>query len=53
VQKFTRDGKFVASFGGPGRGPGQFAQPWGMVQDSHGELQVLDSYNHRVQRIRF
>jgi len=53
VQKFTRDGQFVASFGGPGREPGQFAQPWGMVQDSRGELHVLDSYNHRVQRIRF
>jgi hypothetical protein len=52
VQKFTRDGKSLGVFGGPGRGPGQFYQPWALVEDSQGRLHVLDSYNHRVQRLR-
>lgn len=52
VQKFTREGQFVASFGTSGRGPGELDQPWGIARDSQGRMFVLDSYNHRVQRFR-
>jgi DNA-binding beta-propeller fold protein YncE len=52
VQKFTLDGRFVGSFGGSGREPGQLDQPWGAARDSAGRMFVIDSYNHRVQRFR-
>jgi hypothetical protein len=52
VQKFTVDGHFVAQWGTPGRREGQFDQPWALARDSHDRLHVLDSYNHRVQRMR-
>ncbi len=53
VQKFTREGKSLGVWGGPGREPGQMCQPWALARDSRGRLHVLDSYNHRVQRILF
>jgi hypothetical protein len=36
-----------------GREPGQLNSPWAMALDSQGRLNVLDSSNHRVQRVRF
>jgi DNA-binding beta-propeller fold protein YncE len=50
VQALNPDGVFVKSIGAPGRGPGEFHQPWSLVQDSRKNLYVLDTYNHRVQR---
>lgn len=52
VQKFTREGKFVASWGVQGRRPGELYQPWALVMDSQRRIHILDTYNHRVQRIR-
>ncbi len=52
VQKFTLEGRFIGSFGGSGREPGQLDQPWGCGRDSQGRMFVIDSYNHRVQRFR-
>jgi hypothetical protein len=52
VQKFTVDGKFVASWGVAGRRDGELNQPWALALDSKGRLHVLDTYNHRVQTIR-
>jgi DNA-binding beta-propeller fold protein YncE len=52
VQKFTTDGRFVASFGKNGRREGELDQPWGIARDSQGRMFVLDTYNHRVQRFR-
>ncbi|MCC6475395.1 MAG: hypothetical protein IT514_16810 [Burkholderiales bacterium] len=52
VQKFTHGGQLLGVFGGPGCGPGQFYPPWALVQDGNGRLHVLDSYNHRVRRLR-
>jgi hypothetical protein len=37
--------------GGAGAGPGQFANPWAIAFDSHGNLYVADSQNHRVQKL--
>ncbi|MEC8301828.1 MAG: hypothetical protein VX035_08940, partial [Planctomycetota bacterium] len=52
VQKFTRDGEVLGTWGTNGKEPGQLYQPWGLAQDSEGRLYVLDSYNHRIQRFR-
>jgi len=53
VQKFTLEGKSLGCWGGPGQGPGQLNSPWGLAVDSRGQVHVLDSENHRVQRIDF
>lgn len=52
VQKFTRSGQSLGQWGHEGRGPGELYNPWGLVMDSQGRLHVLDSNNHRVQRVR-
>jgi DNA-binding beta-propeller fold protein YncE len=41
--------EFVASFGRPGNGPGEFNRPEGICMDSKDRLYVADSCNHRIQ----
>ena len=53
VQKFTTDGKSLGTRGGPGREPGQLHNPWALAVDSKGRVHVVDTENHRIQRIRF
>src|SRR5438132_681445 len=53
VQKFTADGRSLGCWGGPGREPGQLHNPWALAVDSKGRVHVLDTENHRVQRIKF
>jgi DNA-binding beta-propeller fold protein YncE len=53
VQKFTCAGEALGVWGGPGRAPGQLCNPWALVVDSKGRVHVLDSENHRVQRVAF
>ena len=43
--------KAVEVIGEPGRAAGQFASPTGLAVDRDGALYVVDSNNHRVQRI--
>jgi DNA-binding beta-propeller fold protein YncE len=51
VQQFTSDGKYLRGFGEvQGHEPGQFFAPHGLALDSHGQLYVVDAYNHRVQK---
>lgn len=52
VQKLTRDGKCVGTWGTCGRQEGELFNPWSIALDSRGRIHVLDTYNHRVQRIR-
>jgi hypothetical protein len=52
VQKFTRDGKSLGVWGRQGRQPGELFNPWALALDHRGRIHVLDTYNHRVQRIR-
>jgi hypothetical protein len=52
VQKLTADGQSLGSWGVQGRREGELHNPWAFVLDSRGRVHVLDTYNHRVQRIR-
>ncbi len=51
VQKFTKDGSHLASFGSAGSDEGQFSSPWGITIDSNGDLFVADWGNNRVQKL--
>ncbi|MEM6473236.1 MAG: hypothetical protein AAF802_26985, partial [Planctomycetota bacterium] len=51
IQRLTAKGKPIAIWGAPGFEPGQLYQPWGLVVDSKRRVHVIDSNNHRVQRI--
>jgi peptidylglycine monooxygenase len=49
VHVFAPDGRHLASWGEPGRGPGQFMTPHGIWVDRAGRVLVADRENHRVQ----
>ena len=49
ILKFTKDGKFIKSFGKKGTGPGEFDGPHALAFDSRGRLFVGDRNNNRVQ----
>jgi streptogramin lyase len=49
IAKFSKDGKFIKSFGKLGKGPGEFHTPHGLAMDSKGRLFVADRGNNRIQ----
>lgn len=49
VLRFGADGRFIASWGGKGAGPGQFQVAHGIAIDASGRLWVADRENQRVQ----
>ncbi len=50
VSRYTKDGKFVSTFGTPGTGPGQFGgQMHGLAFDAKQRLYVADRGNSRIQ----
>jgi DNA-binding beta-propeller fold protein YncE len=49
VSRFTRDGKFIRSFGKWGSGPAEFKTPHDIAIDAQGRLLVADRGNHRIQ----
>jgi sugar lactone lactonase YvrE len=49
IVRFSKDGKYLSSFGKRGNGPGEFTQPHGLALDSQGRLFVADRGNNRVQ----
>jgi hypothetical protein len=51
VQKFTLEGQSLGCWGRAGREPGELLAPWAVARDSRGRIYVLDTNNHRVQRI--
>jgi 6-bladed beta-propeller protein len=49
IVKFTKDGKFVKTWGKRGEGPGEFNVPHTIAFDSQGRLFVGDRSNKRIQ----
>jgi len=49
VQKFDPDGKYLASFGRQGQGPGDFSYPDSIAIDGHDMIWVSDPNNQRIQ----
>ena len=49
ISKFTKDGKFVKSFGRWGSAPVEFKTPHDIAMDSRGRLFVADRGNMRIQ----
>ena len=49
IVKFTKDGKFVKTWGRLGAAPGEFRTPHALAFDSRGRLFVADRGNHRIQ----
>ena len=50
IQQFSEQGDYLDGFGEEGTGPGQFYAPHGIAIDSKGNLYVVDSFNHRIQK---
>jgi len=49
ISHFTKDGKFIRSFGRLGSGPAEFKTPHDIAMDAEGRLLVADRGNHRIQ----
>ena len=49
VMKFSAEGRFLTSWGAPGRGPGEFNLPHTIVTASDGRVIVGDRMNNRIQ----
>ncbi len=49
IVKFSKDGKFVKTWGRKGTAPGQFDTPHMLAMDSAGRLFVADRVNSRIQ----
>jgi hypothetical protein len=49
ISKFSRDGRFIASFGKFGSGPLEFKTPHDIAMDAQGRLFVADRGNMRLQ----
>jgi len=49
VQKFGPDGKYLATYGRQGQGPGEFYYPAWLALDDKGFLYVTDPNNQRIQ----
>lgn len=52
IQKFGPNGKYIASIGRKGQGPGEFQYPLSIDVDSEGYLYVSDSGNQRIQILK-
>jgi DNA-binding beta-propeller fold protein YncE len=49
ISQFSKDGKFIKTWGKLGSGPGEFKTPHALAFDSQGRLFVADRGNNRVQ----
>ncbi len=52
IQKFTPEGKYLATIGRFGQGPGEFNYPSWLDLDGAGNLYVTDPFNERLQVLR-
>ena len=49
VKRFSTNGNFMAVWGSPGNGPGQFWQPEDIAVDGNGNVVICDQSNSRIQ----
>jgi sugar lactone lactonase YvrE len=49
IQKFGPDGKYLATYGRRGQGPGEFQYPAWLSVDGKGFIYVTDPHNQRIQ----
>jgi hypothetical protein len=49
IVKFSRDGKFIKTWGKKGSAPGEFDTPHALAMDSQGRIFVGDRGNNRIQ----
>jgi DNA-binding beta-propeller fold protein YncE len=49
IVKFTKDGKFIKTWGKKGSGPGEFDGPHAIAMDSQRRVFVADRTNNRIQ----
>jgi sugar lactone lactonase YvrE len=49
ISQFSKDGKFIKTWGRLGSGPGEFRTPHALAFDARGRLFVADRGNNRVQ----
>ncbi|MCJ7563989.1 MAG: 6-bladed beta-propeller [Candidatus Aminicenantes bacterium] len=52
IQKFDPEGKYLATFGRKGQGPGEFYNPDSIDIDANGFFYVLDTYQNRIQTMK-
>jgi DNA-binding beta-propeller fold protein YncE len=50
VQKLSPKGEWLASWGRPGSGDGEFRNAMGLCVDAAGSVYVADTGNHRIQK---
>jgi len=49
IQKFSRAGEYISSWGQTGYGPGEFREPHALAIGPDGRLFVADRWNNRIQ----
>lgn len=49
IAVFDQSGRFIRSFGSPGKNKGEFANPYGIAISSKDEVYVADTENSRIQ----
>jgi sugar lactone lactonase YvrE len=49
IVKFSKEGRFIKSWGRKGAAPGEFDVPHGIAMDSQGRIFVADLQNNRIQ----
>ena len=52
IQKFDPEGKYLATFGRKGQGPGEFYNPDSIDIDANGFFYVMDTYQNRIQTMK-
>ena len=49
IQRFDARGGYVTAWGSPGRGPGEFLDPWSVRLDAEGRVYVSDALRNDIQ----
>jgi hypothetical protein len=52
IQKFGPEGKYLATFGRKGQGPGEFYNPDSIDIDANSFFYVMDTYQNRIQTMK-